>query len=266
MPTKIAISFDDGRRDNIAAIGQLTACGIPATLYVTTGYVDGTCPHDKLPTAKPAMTVNDVARLFQNPLVEIGMHGDMHLNEDWDIRNGREKLLNWLGLDESHRFGFASPSTSYSVERFLHSEDPLFVRDIAYLAMGQRRATCAKIRMIARKVSRVVHSGMLYKTAYQDTMMVDCSDRVIYRVPVLREIAFEQLRVLLEEVIRREASVVFMFHSIENHDDDTWSWDQTKFEQLIQYLLMQHEQRTLELMKVCDLHAYLSGSEGSLNG
>ena len=257
--TKIAISFDDGRQDNVDVIDRLAAKGIPASLYVTTGYVDGSCPQDKLPTAIPAMSVDDVKRLFHNPLVEIGMHGDMHLNEDWDIRNGREKLLKWLDLDTSYQFGFASPSTSYSVERFLNSNAPLFTHEIAYLAMGQRRVTHAKVRTIARKGSRVIHSGILYKTAYQDTLMLDCPDRVIYRVPVLGDITFEQLRTLVEDAVRRRASLVFMFHSIADCED-TWTWSNEKFEQLIDYLEALKERQRIELTTVRDLHAFLSVS------
>ena len=116
--SNIAISFDDGRQDNVSVIQRLTANGIPATLYVTTGYVDGTCPEDTRPTAKPAMSVNDVIQLFRDPLVEIGLHGDKHLNEDSDISEGRKKLIKWLGLDANSRFGFASPETSFSVSAF----------------------------------------------------------------------------------------------------------------------------------------------------
>ena len=42
--SKIAISFDDGSHDNVAVINQVMKNELTATLYVTTGYVDGTCP------------------------------------------------------------------------------------------------------------------------------------------------------------------------------------------------------------------------------
>lgn len=253
----IAISFDDGRQDNVAVIDKLTANGIPATLYVTTGYVDGTCPHDKLPTNAPAMSAEDVKRLFHNPLVEIGMHGDMHLNEDWDIRNGRKKLLRWLDLDESYQFGFASPSTAFPADRFVRSEDPLYARDIAYLASGLRNVSHQKLRSLARKAGRVIHSGLLYKTAYLDTMMRDCPDRVIYRVPVLGDISFEQLRALTENAVRRHASLVFMFHSIAD-GDDAWTWSKDKFERLVDFLVMQRETEKIELVTVRDFQTILS--------
>ena len=247
---KIAISFDDGRKDNVSIISHLTESGIPATLYVTTGYVDGSCPYSKLPTQKPAMTVEEVVQLFHNPLVEIGMHGDMHLNEDWDIRNGRNKLLSWLDLDESFQFGFASPSTAFPIERFLQSKDPLFVRDIAYLATGLRNTTHRQLRLMARKSARLIHSGLLFKTEYLNTLMINCPLRNIYRVPILGDTTSNQVQAFLDDVIHLQAAVVFMFHSIGNHGKDTWTWDTNKFERLCNFLNIEQDAGRLELCTV----------------
>ena len=255
----IAISFDDGRKDNVDIIERmLLAHKIPTTLYITTGYVDGSCPENKLPTEKPPMSIKDVVNLYQNPLVEIGMHGDMHLNEDWDIQNGRNKLLNWLGLDSSYTFGFASPSTAFPIDYFVQSNNPLYDRDISYLAVGLRNSSHRKMRTLARKGSRIIHSRLLYETAYSDTMMMNCPDRVIYRVPVLGDIRYKQLRTLVEEAIRKQKSIVFMFHSIDDHSDDTWTWSTSNFERLTDYLLQQREMKKLELMTVEELHMFLS--------
>lgn len=258
---KVAISFDDGRKDNVAIIENLLAKnGIPSTLYVTTGYVDQTCPDDKLPTKQPAMSVEDVVRLFHNPLVEIGMHGDMHLNDDWDIRNGRQKLLRWLNLDSSYRFGFASPSTNFSIDYFKQSADPLFTDEIAYLAMGMRKSSMTKFRSLARKGGRVIHSGLLYRMAYQDTLMTSCQDRIIYRVPVHGDITFHQIRAMIEEAIRSSSSLTFMFHSVSDDYHDIWTWSLEKFNRLIAYLKDHEKQGTVELVKVqniveCFLHS-----------
>ena len=249
---KVAISFDDGRLDNVDIFDQcLIPKKIPATLYVTTGYVDGTCPKEKKPTDMPAMTVDDVKRLFLSPLVEIGMHGDMHLNEDWDIRNGRDKLVQWLDLDTSYQFGFASPSTSFSIDQFQRSENPLFTRDIAYLAMGLRNTSFKILRTFSRKVGRVIPSGGLFKTAYNDTAMTNCPDRIIYRVPILRDTSGEQVISLLKSAIHSQKAITLMFHSIgEESLVDSWTWSNDKFEAVCNYLCEERERGTTELCTV----------------
>ena len=249
---QVAISFDDGRLDNVDIFEQhLIPKRIPATLYVTTGYVDGTCPKEKKPTDTPAMTVDDVKRLFLNPLVEIGMHGDMHLNEDWDIQNGRDKLIKWLELDSSYQFGFASPSTSFSIEQFQRSENPLFTRDIAYLAMGLRNTSLKMLRSFSKKAGRVIPSGVLFKTAYQNTAMENCPDRIIYRVPVLRDTSGEQVISLLKSVIHSQKVITLMFHSIgvESYTD-SWTWSNDKFEAVCNYLCEERERGAVEFCTV----------------
>ena len=204
------------------------------------------------------MSVDDVKRLFQSPLIEIGMHGDMHLNEGWDIQNGRDKLLKWLGLDASYQFGFASPSTSYPVEEFLSSHDPLFTKKIAYLAMGLRNTSFKKLRSLSRKAGRVIPSGTLFKTAYQDTAMTECQDRVIYRVPVLRDTSGEQVIALLKSVIHSHKAVTLMFHSIgEESPADSWTWSKSKFDAVCNYLLEERARGTVELYTVMQLYQEL---------
>lgn len=247
----VAISFDDGRQDNVAIIKRLVANHIPATLYVATGYVDRSCHPDLLPTDKPAMRPNDVVQLFQDPSVEIGMHGDMHLNEDSDISKGREKLLNWLDLEPNDPLGFASPGTSFSIPVFLQSQNALYTDEIAYLAMGLRIKKFRRIRTICRKIARVIPDAYLFKTAYHDTLMQTCPDRVIYRVPVLRSTTSGQVISLLRKAIKTRSSVVLMFHSIgRNPHDDVWTWDSKKFENVCAYLQKERDNDKVNLCTV----------------
>lgn len=251
---KVAISFDDGRSDNVKVIEKLIENRIPSTLFVTTGYVDGTCPKDKRPSSKPAMTVADVVRFCSEPMVEIGLHGDMHLNEDWDIKNGWTKIMEWVGgaLADS-KYGFASPSTSYPIEKFKMAEDPFFHEQILYLAMGLRITSHSLYRKLARKAGRVIHSQFLYRSAFHDTLMHECKDRVVHRVPVHGDITFEQIKSVVDDAVHSNASVSFMFHSIGVPDGDTWMWDQHKFNQLCLYLMQLRSEDRIDLVKVRDI-------------
>ena len=234
MTTLIAISFDDGRGDNFAIINnELLTRKIPVTLFVTTGYIDGTCPKEKKPTQKKAIRKEDVVSLSRESCVEIGLHGDMHLNDEADIENGRQKLLSWIDYPENHVFGFASPCTGFPIQSFNRSDNALFAERISYLAMGLRISTLPKIRILARKIGRIVHIPLLY-----------------YRVPIHRDISFSQTKALVDIAVRRSASVAFMFHSIDNETDDIWSWHIDKFRRLCDYLNELRKKGQLELVTV----------------
>ncbi len=250
---KVAISFDDGRLDNVAVIGDLIHRGIPSTLFITTGYVDGTCPEDKKPSGKPAMTIGDVMRLCNESMVEIGLHGDKHLNEVWDIKNGWEKIRDWCSFSDTQRLGFASPGTSFSVDDFVTTEDTFLRKQVLYLAMGLRISTCPKYRTFVRKVSRVIHSPVFFRIAFHDTLMQGCPDRVVYRIAVHSDNTYGQIRAVIDEAVRFKASLVLMFHSIGIPDDDTWTWDKYRFDRVIDYLEELQNNQKLELVKVRDI-------------
>ena len=252
---KIALSFDDGRIDNIEVIYRyLIPKGIPCTLFVATAYVDGSCSPEKAPTRRPAMSIENVVALAKEPLVELGLHGDNHSNERSDIEMGRQKMLKWLSYPSSYRFGFASPGTAYPVDKFVDSNDPLFTRDILYLAMGMRISSLKKLRVFARKAGRVLAFRSLFAFAYRETIMDSCSDRVIYRVPIHARTSFEQVKAIIDIAVRRKEAVTLMFHSIDDKKDDTWTWDKRRFCKLIAYLLQLRNQQKIEMLTVRDLH------------
>ena len=64
----MAITFDDGHEDNLAAVAELGARGWFATVYVTTGAVD----------TPGRLTTGEVATLAADPLVEVGAHSVSH--------------------------------------------------------------------------------------------------------------------------------------------------------------------------------------------
>ena len=46
--SKVVLSFDDGRRDNVTLIRDiLVSNGLPVTLNLSTGYIDGTARKER---------------------------------------------------------------------------------------------------------------------------------------------------------------------------------------------------------------------------
>jgi peptidoglycan/xylan/chitin deacetylase (PgdA/CDA1 family) len=79
----LSITFDDGYRDNLdVAAPILKKLGLPATFFVTTGFVESTIVpfwDRDLPRQPGWMTWNDV-RSLRNQGFEIGNHTDTHLD------------------------------------------------------------------------------------------------------------------------------------------------------------------------------------------
>jgi peptidoglycan/xylan/chitin deacetylase (PgdA/CDA1 family) len=72
LPTKtVAVTFDDGWKDQLFAAKILSSAGLSATFYITSGHFSD----------PRYMTVEDVQELAQNPQFEIGAHSHTHFPE-----------------------------------------------------------------------------------------------------------------------------------------------------------------------------------------
>lgn len=251
----IALSFDDGRADNYNIVKEiLIPKGLPSTLFITTGYVDGTCEESLLPTRKNAMTVQEVQELSREPLVEIGLHGDKHLNELEDIIESRNKMIRWLSAQEKHRFGFASPSSRFPLVKLEGQEDSTLYKSLlSYVAVGPRFEHMRTLRILARKASRVIPSGLLFSFAYCDTLMPLNDEFAVFRVPILAGITVHQVEALIKKAIVKQMNLVLMFHSIEESTQDNWEWSKKKFIQLCSFLNAVQEKQQAEIMTVGDM-------------
>lgn len=247
----VSLSFDDGRTDNYDIIKEVTIpMNLPVTLNITTGYVDGSSSPENKPSDKPAMTKENVINLFHEPLVEIALHGDQHLNTEEDISAGRKKLIEWFDLPCEAKFGFASPGSNLAVHQFVNSRSNLFNNDVLYMRTSLRIVTKKRLRVLCRKISRVIHIPFLYAIAYADTIMERSDNRVIYSVPILKDITAEQVKAIINLCIKRGGMLTLMFHSVVEDvmAEDNWSWERKKFEAVCEYLVLKQNEG---LLNVC---------------
>lgn len=247
----ISLSFDDARGDNAVVADEiLIPLNIPATFNVTTGYVDGTCPKDMLPSEKAAMTIGDVVRLESSPVIEIALHGDRHLNTEEDILEGRRKLAQWLQKDESYKFGFASPGSGMNLIKFKSDECFYLRTQIAYMRTSLRIESMKFIRVLSRKIGRVIHWPFFYRIAYADTEMTCKDGKIVYSIPVLEDITAEQLCAIVDDCIKKKSSVTFMFHSILEKPDgvDNCTWSRERFSKFCEYI---DKKRKLGEIDIC---------------
>lgn len=243
----ISFSFDDAREDNTAAFDNiLIPRNIPATLNVTTGYIDGTAPKERFPHYGKPMLARDVIRFNKENGFEIALHGDKHLNTEEDISASYEKVMKWLDLPENTSIGFASPNSGLNIENFKKSKKDLFTKKISYVRTSLRIKQMKLLRTFFRKLGRFWHLPIFYKWAYQDTIMKECNDRVIYSVPIVNDITWKQVASLVDECVRQKGTLTLMFHSIDE-DSDSWSWSNEKFINLCDYLVGLREKGDVEL-------------------
>ena len=248
--TMVSLSFDDGRGDNTRILDEvLLPNHIPATLNITTGYVDGTCAVDQCPSNKRPMRKEDVIRLGRHPLVEVALHGDRHKNTVEDIYACKKKLVEWLDLDESYRFGFASPESKLKLEEWRSSEFSELRNELLYMRDSFRISSYHAVRTFARKLGRVIRLPLFYRVAYEDTAMAYIEEKLVYSACVHKDTTVKQVRALLDDCMKNGTSITLVFHSVLDDctEEDTWSWERGKFEELCSYLAAKRDEGKLDI-------------------
>lgn len=255
----ISFSFDDARGDNTVAFDNiLVPRKICATLNVTTGYVDGTAPKEMLPYEQPAMALDDIIRFEQKHKFEVALHGDKHLNTEEDIDASYNKITKWLDHPEGHRIGFASPNSGLNLEKFKLSEKTLFKEKIDYVRTSFRIKKMKFLKVLFRKLARVWRLPIFYKWAYQDTIMKECTDRIIYSVPIMNDTTWKQVACLVRECIKKRGALTLMFHSIDE-GSSSWSWSPKNLIRLCDYIItLQKEGTQVDICTTRDIFRSLS--------
>lgn len=252
----IGLSFDDGRIDNYTLLRPLLErYNLPATFNITTGYVLGKLNPGNPTDVKP-MDMDMVKALNDNPLFEIAGHGWAHKNSIEDIHEGFDDLKHRLGVEKLTELGdgFASPGTGLATETWqkLTAESN---SDLKYARVSLRYTSHAKLKTLIRKVSRLTKCPLLYRLAYQDTLMDGVEDGKLYSVPVLASITINELKALIDYSVKHRKACVLMFHSIvpDGQVHDNWDYEESIFSELCQYLKEGESRGTLQVCKSIDI-------------
>ena len=252
---KIALSFDDGRRDNYdVVVPILQKYGLKATFNIATAYVDGTIPKDLAPCINPAMDKKHIKKLYLLGY-EIAGHGDCHTNKDEDIIAGIRKLRNWLELEEYEQVGFASPRSDLSCNQILKHIDEYKAQRILYVRTGIFDGN-SFIKKIERKLAYLTGNKMLYYKAFEKSIGLIKRNFLIYSIPIMNRATLKQVIYLIRKAVKNGKGCVLMFHSIADIEDlyykDTWSWDRNKFIGLCRWLGEQEKLGKLEIVTTAD--------------
>lgn len=252
---QIAMSFDDGRRDNFeVALPILKKYGLPATFNIATAYVDGTITSIDRPCSNTSMTIDNVIELYRYGF-EIACHGDRHRNDIDDIKRGLDKLSEWLNWDDDNKPGFASPQSNLSADE-IHAGIDEYKSLFAYIRISSYEKE-KLISRIIRKVAHISHNKRFYNMAFKNNIGGIKDGFIAASIPIVHSATVDQVKYLIEKSKSQETDCILMFHSILSNGmeyyDDIWSWDADSFDELCRWLDLERKKHALDIVKTIEL-------------
>ncbi len=232
---------------------------IPASYYITSAYNDGSCPEEYSPTKIPPIGVENIRSMGANDQMEIACHGNYHICDISDAKEGERNLREWLKIADSVSLGFAVPNSSISKEEEIHGEWKVF----RYVRTGPMYGDMRWLQVLCRKFCRVIPVVVPYRYAYRDCVIEDLhGERDVWlfpSVPVLKDTTLEQVYGLVHEAVSRKGHLILMFHSIGRVDDktDNWTWHWEKFLTLCTWLKELESEGVIRLCTVAQLQDHL---------
>lgn len=209
----VVLTFDDGREDNYSvAYPIMKHYGLLGTIFVTTGYIDGTWQKDAtwLSAEKP-LTIEQLIELKNNHW-EIGLHGDRHTTSLQDILISIEKMDNWIGKQEKYGFSMLnSISDKNEFEEFI-----VGTKDrIKYIRCGRKTNTKLIKSKILYGLYRFLGSKLAYLRFNRCNVLskenVDINK--IYSVIIRKEDNPYMILKFIDS-LPDDSIVIFMLHSI----------------------------------------------------
>lgn len=256
--TKIALSFDDGRKDNYRVAKEiLEPLNIPASFNITTGYIQRTIEEKDKPSAHEPMTMEEVKDLKEKDLFEIAGHGYTHDNEQKNLIKGVNELRNILNFNEK-KIGIASPHSEFDLSGIEKFKTECKKNNINYLRISHRFKKNFLIRKIIRKINRKLNIPFLYYYVYKDTDVKKTDEFLLYSVPIIKDNKINEVKYLIEKAIESDKSYILMLHSIlkpgEIYYDDLFTWDYNDFKELCEFLKELENNNKIKITKVIDIN------------
>ncbi len=244
------LAFDDGRKDQYDnAYRILKKYRLVGSIYVTTGFVDGTMNRDDifLSSREGAMSIPELKECFDYG-IEIGSHSDTHTNNTDDINISLKKLFEW-GVCKNYRIGFASPSSDIC-DSNIDTLDSLR-SNLKYIRSGtQARRNGIIYAFFYFLNDKLNNNGLFWKLNQASIMSCGEIPRCIPSVTIRSTTRVQNIISFLKRMPDNSA-VVLLFHSIKSVEYDgfydAWCYKTDEFEELCDYLSTTNEIKTVTL-------------------
>lgn len=236
----VTITFDDGRSDNyVYANPILRKYKIPATLFVTTGFVDGTWtkPTDQWKSVSGALSITELQEMASHGW-ELGLHGDKHITDLKDLENAYKKFVEWGFVDD--KIPFSIPNSEKIEDELYRIESSSLGNLISFIREGRGIDT----KQLKYRVLYLLYNYCNAQWAYDKFNQPSCNgvsyttaSKRVYSVVVKRNDSPKMICKFLRQ-IPDNSWVIFMLHSILPQEDklylaDEWTWSTTNFERFI---------------------------------
>lgn len=233
----IAITFDDGRSDNYLLAKQIMdKYQLKGTVYITTGFVDGTWQDkDVLKSPTRALTVDEIKKLYDSGW-EIGLHGDKHQTSVDDMQNALYKLQSW-GIENKY-WSVSVPNSDANESEIAALYASGYGDEIAYIRRGRKCDTSK----LSNKVLYVLYSVLKLKWAYrkfnfENSFTLDSIEKSNIPSVVVKSNDDPEMIIDFVKHTSDDSVVVLMLHSVLPREHflcgkDPWSWEEKKFERL----------------------------------
>lgn len=233
----VALTFDDGRGDNYSiAYPILKKYGMTATLFATTGFIDGTWhPDSSWDHAGPPMTVKQLLELSEQGW-EIGLHGDRHVTELTDWQQAMRKLAS-IGIDTGY-IGCSLPNSRFNesdLQRILNS----FGNDrICYIRRGRANNVRTPLNGFLFSLYSLTGNPAAYLRFNRPNILpLKKANAVSLPSVVIRHGDDPENVLKLLDSMDDDSLCILMLHSILPPDDpnygkDVWNWDAGSLDRL----------------------------------
>jgi hypothetical protein len=254
----ISLSFDDGRADSyINGYTILKQYNLPATFNITTGFINREIS-DFVHEGVEPMTKEMILDLYRDPCIEIAGHGNYHQNTKEDLIGGIDSLCSILDVEmlDPRGNGLASPYSGMSVDSYHSMEKELLSNHVRYIRLSYRIISHFIMKTIARKISRIFKSPILFSYAYRDTLMQSLDGIFLYSIPILSSTSSKQIKAIIDKAVKSHSACILMFHSIveKKNARDNWDYEKVKFENICQLLVKYRNQNKIEIVTSIDLY------------
>lgn len=240
MSKYVVFTFDDGRADQYSnAVKIMKKYGLVGTIYITTGFVDGTLEKDRplfLSSGGLAMTRQAITDCLKCG-IEIGSHSDRHTNQTDDIKKSVEKLTKWGVKSPGEKIGFASPSSDIWAGNI---KDIRPIKEIKYVRTGRQIRRNGTIYTSLFMLNQILKSKRLFW--HLNKRYVNHPQKkpfLIESVAVRCDTPERHIEYGAKQLQDGEC-LVLLFHSIlskndPGYDKDCWYYDIQKFEKVCRY-------------------------------
>ena len=255
----ITLTFDDGRKDNIEfAAPILKKYGVPAVLFCTTGFIDGTWekPADSWKSVKSALTIKDLVELKHQGW-EIGLHGDKHITEYEDWKTSIEKLTAW-GL-RSGKVAFSIPNSFNAEQEIQKIQSSDIGKEISYIRGGRGISTGSLKSKFLYAAYSILKMQKAYNTFnYPSVNRLNRLNRYDVKSVVVKRADDPRMLLRFISAIPDNTWLVLMFHSILPLDDelykvDDWTWSEGNFDSFVNGLSELQKATAIQVVRL-DVH------------